>query len=312
MHSAVLFAANRAGVFPLLERPSTAAEVADALRWDHRGTQRLLDGLVAAGLAGKDHAHYRNTPMASACLVAGRAAYLGDFIRHTERTFSNWQHLETCVRTGKGIKRGQHKAVTEELRDFVCGLENVAAMNAPEVIKAVDLSGCCRLLDLAGGSGAYALAALRAYPGLHATIFDVPAVLAFARRRVAEAGLESRCECIPGDYLADDLGQGYDAILMSNVVHGLGPRENRLLVRRCFEALEPGGRLLVKDFLTDDARTGPPFSLIFSLHMLVHTEAGQTYTVRDVATWTQEAGFEKGRMYAPGRKARLWVAAKPR
>ena len=45
--------------------------------------------------------------------------------------------------------------------------------------------------------------------------------------------------------------------------------------------------------MPNDDRTGPPHALIFAVNMLVHTEAGDTFTFPELAEWLKDAGFEK-------------------
>ena len=45
--------------------------------------------------------------------------------------------------------------------------------------------------------------------------------------------------------------------------------------------------------IPDDARTAPPYPLIFALNMLVNTELGDTYTLAEYTEWLNEAGFPR-------------------
>ncbi|MCL4215812.1 MAG: methyltransferase domain-containing protein [Candidatus Hydrogenedentes bacterium] len=149
------------------------------------------------------------------------------------------------------------------------------------------------------------------YPRLRATLFDRPEVIEIAREQVAGANLTGRIDFIPGDFMGDPLGAGYDVILVSNIIHSYGSDENRALMRKCAEALSPGGVLVVKDFFPDDERSGPPFALLFALHMFLHTEQGGTYTLSEVASWTREVGLEDGELIPVAVNSGAWIAHKP-
>ena len=88
------------------------------------------------------------------------------------------------------------------------------------------------------------------------------------------------------------------------------PGDNQALVQKCFNALTAGGTLIINDFLVDNDRSGPPFSLLFALHMLVHTTAGDTYTLDEVAAWTRSAGFSEGRVAQLTPRSRGWIVRK--
>jgi SAM-dependent methyltransferase len=129
---------------------------------------------------------------------------------------------------------------------------------------------------------------------------------------VAKAGLESRVDFIAGDLTRFEFPKGYDLVLLSNIIHSFNPSVNRDIIRRSYEGLAPGGRLIIKDFLLDPERTGPAWSLMFALQMLLNTEGGDVYTWEEVAGWTQEAGFETGELIDLTEQTRLWVVRKPK
>ncbi|HNR32020.1 MAG TPA: methyltransferase [Candidatus Hydrogenedentes bacterium] len=308
--SQILFTALRGGVFRHLETPHTAAEIAAAVGWDARGARMLLDGLVALELAVSEQGRYRNAPIASQCLVPGAPADQTHILEHAAHAYETWGRFLDAVRTGEAVSRERPDRPPEELRAFILGMADLTRHAAPAVLDAVDLSDRRHLLDLGTGPGAYSIAFLRAHPGLRATLFDFPQVIEIAREQVAAAGLIDRVAFVSGDLTRDEFGNDYDVVLLSNIIHSFGPKTNQAIVKKCHACLRPGGLLIVKDFLVDSGRTGPPFSLIFALHMLVHTGKGDTYTCEDVADWTDAAGFRPGRFVDLGYASRLWLAEK--
>ncbi|MGI6459224.1 MAG: methyltransferase [Candidatus Hydrogenedentales bacterium] len=317
--SAVLYAAVEADVFShFTAGRKTADEVAEALQWNRRGARIFLDALVALELLDKRGDAYGNTALASACLVPEAPAYQGNIVRHLKAGYMNWFHLEDALRTGEAVRMEDDKNLQgerrspDDLRNFILGMGDIARMSARQILDAVDLAGYRQLLDVGGGPGSYSIAFVNQHPELRATLFDRPDVVDIARAQVSAAGLDGRIEFIPGDFMADALGSGYDLVLLSNIIHSYGPENNQRLVKKCFEALEPGGLLILKDFIPDDDRSGPPFSLLFALHMLIHTGEGDTYPYAEVALWTDAAGFAPGREVAITPQSRLWLAEKPR
>jgi len=311
MHSEILFAANDAGVFALLEEDRTASQIAQALGWPARSARMLLDALAALELVTRSGDHYRNAPAASACLVPGRPAYQGNLLRHHANIARLWAHLGEALETGEAVPRDVPERTPEQLRAFILGMHDVAKLSAPEIVGAVDVSACRHMLDLGGGPATHTMAFLEANPAMKATVFDRPAVLDIAREEVARAGLQDRVSFLAGDIVADDYGTGYDFVLVSNVIHSFGADKNRRMVQKCYDALVPGGLLVLRDFLTDNDRSGPRSSLIFALNMLVAVGEGDTYSFAQVDEWTREAGFIEGRSLELAPQTRLWMANKP-
>jgi len=157
-------------------------------------------------------------------------------------------------------------------------------------VAALDLDGVRRVLDVGGGSGAYAAAFAGAKPGLEAVVFDLSEVLPLTRRFLAEAGMLDRVGLVAGDYERDALGRDFDLVLLSQILHSQPPHANRALLGKAAAALRPGGQLVVQEFIMDEDRAGPPFNTLFALNMLVNTEAGDTYTGAEVQDWMEAAG----------------------
>jgi hypothetical protein len=161
------------------------------------------------------------------------------------------------------------------------------------VVASLDLAGVSRVLDVGGGSGAYAMEFVRAHAGIMATVFDLPKVLPLTAEYVRRAGLQDRVALVAGDYDRDDLGPGFDLVFLSAIIHSNSAVRNRDLIRKGFAALESPGQLVVQDFIVDEDRLGPPFGVLFALNMLVGTDAGDTYTESEVRQWMLEAGFDR-------------------
>lgn len=307
--SQILITAVRGGVFTQLEQPRTAEELARALHWDPRGTRMLLGALLALNLVEKESDSYWNAPVAAACLVPGAPMDRTSIIRHAANGWDAWSRLSEAVATGTGTPFEIRNEA--ERRDFIDGMNDIAKESVRQVAAAVDLSPYRHLLDLGGGPGAYSIAFLQAHLQMRATIFDLPEVIPMARERVISAGLQDRVRFLGGDLTVDSFGAGYDLALVSNIIHSFDAKTNRELVQKCYDALAPGGMLIIKDFLVDNDRSGPPFSLIFALQMLVRTGGGDTYTINEVKEWTDDAGFARGDLAEITPQTRLWLVRKP-
>jgi len=167
-----------------------------------------------------------------------------------------------------------------------------AAERAPMVVRSVGVENVRRMLDVGGGSGAYSIAFARANLALRADILDLSSVEPIARRHIQEAGVADRVHVRPGDLRSGPLGEGYDLVFVSAICHMLSPDENLDLLRRCHQALAPGGRVVIQDFILEPDKTAPRFAALFALNMLVGTRAGASYSEPEYSAWLAEAGFQ--------------------
>jgi trans-aconitate methyltransferase len=148
------------------------------------------------------------------------------------------------------------------------------------------------LLDVAGGTGLYAIAWLQRHPRLRAIVWDRPEVLKVAAEMAAAHGVADRLECRPGDMFADAVPPA-DTVLLSNVLHDWDVPTCRRLVARLAGALPPGGRLLVHDVFLSDALDGPLPIALYSASLFSLTE-GRAYSAAEYRAWLVDAGLRPG------------------
>jgi cyclopropane fatty-acyl-phospholipid synthase-like methyltransferase len=174
---------------------------------------------------------------------------------------------------------------------FIAAMHARAVPQAKAVVTSLPLAGVNRVLDVGGGSGAYAMAFARAKPGLRATVLDLPQVAPLTRDYVRKAGLSRLVDVRVGDYDKDTFPGGYDLVFLSAIIHSCSPAEVRKLFQKCARALNPGGLIVVQEFVVDEGRISPAFSVFFALNMLVGTPGGDAYTESEIRSWLAGAGF---------------------
>jgi SAM-dependent methyltransferase len=292
--SATLFAAIECGVFgALAEEGGTADGLAARLHLSPRGVRLLLDACAALGLLVKTGERYANSPAAARCLVPGAPHDLSQAIRYNRDVFAAWGRLPELVRTGRPVEPpGLHLgADPERTRRFVLAMHGRALGIGRAVVPLLDLGGCRRLLDLAGGPGTYAVLLAQANPGLACTVVDLPPVAAVAAELIAGAGMSGRVTALPGDYHTLPFPGGMDAVTIFGALHQESPEAIRDILRRAHAALVPGGRIFILDLMTDATRTQPAFSALFAVNMALTTDNGWVFSDADIAGWLSEAGF---------------------
>lgn len=289
--SRVLMTANNLEVFEHLQSPRTVPELCGILGTDTRATRILLDALTAMGLvkklsriSGKTEARYRNTPASAKLLVRGGEFYQGDIIRHADTLWENWSGLDEVLRSGEPAHRDHDHAA------FIRGMHNIAVCKVPAVMKALDLKGVAAALDLGGGPGTYSASIAR--QGIAVTLFDSPPTIAVAREVLKETNAPP-IAFLEGDFIADDIGKGYDLAFISQICHAYSADDNRRIIEKSRDALNPGGIVAIQEFFIDRSMTKPLPAALFSVNMLVNTRGGTCYPPSEIRGWLKDAGFRR-------------------
>lgn len=95
----------------------------------------------------------------------------------------------------------------------------------------------------------------------------------------------------PGDFFADPF-PSVDVLVLGHILHDWGLEKKKHLLTKAYEALTPGGAVIVYDAIIDDDRRRNAFGLLMSLNMLIETREGFDYTAAQCSAWMREAGFE--------------------
>lgn len=311
MPSRIVLTAVELGVFgSLSEGAGASVDVAAEIGADPRATDRLMNALVALGLLTKDGDLFSNTAEAGRYLVPSSPEYAGGALMHAANLWESWSTLTDAVRRGRAVFEREERPDRDWTTSFISAMDWNARAHAPELIGLIDLDGVGRVLDVGGGSGAYAIEMCRAKPDLEAVVFDLPQVVPITQGYIERAGMASRVTTAAGDYTADELGRDFDLVLLSQILHSNSPSENLELLARCRRALRRAGRIVIQEFVVDESRTSPANAVIFALNMLVGTRAGDTYTQSEITAWLDAAGFaDVRRIDPPSGATALLVAA---
>jgi 2-polyprenyl-3-methyl-5-hydroxy-6-metoxy-1,4-benzoquinol methylase len=272
----------------------SSAEVAAALGADPRATDRLLNAVTAIQLISKTGAIFTNTPFAEKFLVTTSPACMHS-LGHYSSLWHTWDTLTESVFTGtsacKSAEPGINDREEEWLEAFIAAMHARGATQGRELASSLDLSSVQRVLDLGGGSGAFTFAMIEKKSDITGVVFDLPKVVPITEKYIIRSGFSGKVSTLSGDYHLDGFGHGFDLILMSAIIHINNPEENRLLISKAAKALNPGGQLVIMDFIMDDTRTQPFTGALFALNMLVGTKHGDCYTESEITHWMSEAGL---------------------
>lgn len=287
-----LHAGVKLGVFTALGNESLNSEaLAGRIGADDRALAMLLNALAAMGLLTKTGDVYSNTEAGRKFLSKESPQYVGHIIMHHHHLMFSWAELDQGVMTGKPVRSRASFADAEWRESFLLGMFNMAMSIAPQLAPLVDLKGRKHFLDLGGGPGTYAIHFCMQNQGLRATLFDLPTTRPFAEKTVAKFGLTDRIVFQEGNYLEDEITGTYDVACLSHILHGEGPEDCRMILKKAVAALEPGGLIMVHEFLLNNTLDGPIFPALFSLNMLLGTPSGQAYSEQHITDMLAECGI---------------------
>jgi len=311
----VVMAANRLDFFTTIgDNALTSEEVASHCVCNTRSTRMLLNACVALGVLEKEGSLYRNTPEGKVLLVRDKPTSIADGIAHQDDLWPAWGKLHEAVRTNRSVS--ERWALVEEPqvhRNFILAMHDGAKMGAPLVAEALDLTGRQRLFDAGGGPGTYSISLVERYEGLQAIVFDLPQTVEIAKEIIAASDVADRITTRAGNYFQDDFGQGNDVVLLSAILHSMGPERSRLLIKKSYDSLIPGGLVVVREGLLDDEGTSPVGAVLFSLNMLVNTGEGQSYSGKEIMDLMASVGLTKTSVMPlpPTARSSLVIGVKP-
>jgi SAM-dependent methyltransferase len=288
--SETLLAANDLDVFTAIGTSGrTAGEVCRRCKADPEGMFLLLNALVGLGLLTLRKGRYYNTLLARRHLDRRSPEAISNLLWLLGHHWKDWTDIPDAVRHGRPgwdpitetpeFRRRFSLAMHE--RSFMLAAPTVATLRLPPKAR--------RFLDLGGGPGSYAIALANRYPRVHGVVLDQTVTV--ARQLIRRHRLQHRLLARQGSLFTADLGSGYDAVLLSNVIHAINERENRTLLKRVRDALCPGGKVFIVEFFLDDSLTRPAKASVFSVMMYKFTATGRCYGWREAEGWLKELGF---------------------
>lgn len=313
----ILEAAVKHRVFDLLDQsPKTIKQLAAKSGASERGLTAICNALVGLQFLARTGNRYQLTPESAAFLVAGKSPYYGGFLKHISRQLiPQWLDLEKIVKTGRPVKRvnAQKEGVKffAEFVESILPLSYAAAKTLGEHLKISQAKTPVSVLDIAAGSGVWGIALAEQSKHVRISAVDWPEVLIITKKVATRHGVGDRLAKIPGDLLTVNYGKNYNVATLGHILHSEGAERSRKLLKKVFDALAPGGTIAIMEFLVNDQRTAPPVSLLFTVNMLINTEAGDTFSFEEISQWLRAAGFVKPRLLDVPAVSPLVLATKP-
>ena len=290
----------------LMDGPETAAGLAQDSDLAPDRMARLLQAGAALGLMRRREEVFEITTRGAALLgVPG----LEQMIRHHDVLYRD---LADPV----AFLRGETETELAGFWPYVLGAEGAGdpgraatysdlmaqsqGLVAQDTLRQVSLRGLSSLLDIGGGSGAFAEAAARKARGLTVTLFDLPEVVAAAHARLSASPVAGRIRPVAGSFSDDPLPCGLDSASLIRVLYDHGDDTVGALLAKLRGALPDGARLIVSEPMSGGRAPERAGDVYFAFYCM----AMRTGTVRSqarIAELLREAGFGEIRTPRPRR-----------
>lgn len=284
-------------IFDCLSAPITAEELSHELSTDPVNTGYLLDSLTAIGCITKEGDRFLNTPSTEACWKStGKTSLLKSYL-----FMSQWSEpmlnggMTELVRKGSAAADHSRKIGNADIwkKAAYASLNHTRCSRAQAMADTVralpEFPGFRKILDLGAGSGIIGVAITLAHPDLNCVLFDQPAVCEVAQEVIDEYALQDRVSVMPGNYMEDPLGTGYDFIIANFTLNFF--RDNlEPIFAKIFAALNPGGIFMVSSDGMEESGTAPEATVLSWLPTRLQG-ADMAFRKGEIAAKMHEAGF---------------------
>jgi len=292
--TATLWAAIDLGLFTAVANgASDEARVAEAIGISLLDAERLVVSCLTLDLLRHDERGLTNPPDVARFLVQGEAAYAGPWMTFTRNTAADWFQLAERMTSGEAPSLlGMYDGLTvEAARKYHRATYSVGMGAGRRFAREVDLTGRTRMLDLGGGSGAYSINVVNAYPAMTAVVFDLPPVVEVTAEYLVENGVADRVTSVGGDFTADPFPSGCDVVVMASNLPIYDAEVVGTVVAKAYDALEPGGEMHLIGEMLDDDRRGPYDAAMWGMNELLCGGRGRAHSVGECMGYFEQAGF---------------------
>jgi hypothetical protein len=288
----------------------TAASVARQEQTDPDATERLLRACAAVGLLTcEDEARFRATPLLNILRRDIDGSQWGFAMSLPAPShWAPWGRLPEAVRTGK--PQGEEGTVfdyfnthKEEGAAFIEGMDGMTAVAGAEAARLIDTRGVGTSVDVGGATGTLTHALMKANPGLHGIVYDVPAVAEQAVQAARAQGLADRLTAVGGDFFKS-VPAGGDLYLLRYVLHDWNDAECVQILQNCRNAMGRNAKLCVLEMVLSTTGADDPVVSMQDLNMLCALH-GRERSLAELDRLLEQAGLK--RTAARATNSPMWV-----
>ncbi len=281
------------------DKELTLKNLADKLVLDDEALGLLLNVLVCSGYLDYNKGKYILTDISKKTLLPGSESQTWGSIEYARIRWIMLNKLEDIIKTGKGVDfHGDYLTSHDSWKFYQRTMCEYSSFFVDEVASCVPVKQSSeKMLDIGGAHGLYGARICRKHPPMKSIVFDLPEAVEASLPLAHEAGIDDIVSFQSGDALKDDIGSGYDLVLVSNLCHHFTKEQNQDFLHRIIASLKKGGTLALYSVTPPDpVNNRNLFSAISSLMFCVNS-GGQNYSYTDYICWAKTAGFEKIEMH---------------
>lgn len=311
-HSAFqnLYAGCELGVFELLwKHPELSqAEISQHLNLEDYPTKALLLALTALKLIQKVGDRYRNSFVMQMLFLENTWKEFYDVVLFEAKivyrgSIDYVESLQQNKNVGLRQFKGQGPDLYNRLHEDP-GLDQVfynfmgswSKLVTPLWLEKIDFSNFHTVVDVGGGDATNSIALAKAFPNVKITLMDIPDSCKIAQKHIDQNQLTDRIQVMGADIFVDEFPQSQDCFLFIHVLVIWSLEKNTTLLRRAYEALKPGGSLIIFNMMTSDQEDGPLMAALDSSYFVsIPHEGGMIYTWSDHEQCLRDAGFTQMR-----------------
>ncbi len=243
----------------------------------------LVKAAAALGLLERSGSRIHLGEQGAVLLAQPWIVHFVEHHRHFYRDLENPADMLKGARVPGGLRdfwTYDEAGTNKELYSALMASSQVAV--SEQILAAYDFGRHKRLLDVGGGTGAFARAVGRHHPNLDLNVFDLPGV--------SETAEEPLVRHHHGDFRHDPLPRGMDVISIVRVVHDHDDEAVLALLRNVRAACEPQTTVLIAEPFAGNRSTRRVTDAYFNFYFAAMGQ-GRTRSPRDIAALASQAGF---------------------
>jgi hypothetical protein len=215
----------------------------------------------------------------------------------SEPLWMAWSQFVPTVQTGT---TQAHRALGEDFfsylrhhpehgAGFSAAMTSATAVWSDNIAAVLDTTSVQYAVDVGGAAGSLLRRLQIANPALKGVVFDREEVLDLARTDTAAEGFPDRTDFMAGDFFK--AAPAGDLYLLKFILHDWDDQSCIEILRRCRQAMLPGGRVAVIDFLWEAANPSQMVAMSDVSMMLVLT--GHERTLKEFDFLLAAAGLRR-------------------